>query len=126
MRDLFKAPVKRVDRGDHIKTEPFHTFVKHGNAHNPFNFFTFFMIINVIHENRHRLVYFLIDNEPLSDCALYAIQLPNQLNVVQVDFNEHIIFSYMRSVTQYDMMSFVLRQPHSKDAFSIFVNQGQS
>lgn len=120
---LFKASVKRVHRGDHIKAEPFHTFVKHCNPNDSFDFLAFFMIVDIVKKKRHRLIYFLINNDSLSDCALNALQLPDQLYVMQVDFNEHIIFSYMRSVAKHDMMSFVLRQPDSKNAFLIVVNQ---
>lgn len=81
------------------------------------------MIVDIVKKKRHRLIYFLINNDSLSDCALNALQLPDQLYVMQVDFNEHIIFSYMRSVAKHDMMSFVLRQPDSKNAFLIVVNQ---
>lgn len=125
MSNLFKASVKRIGGSDHIEAEPFHSFVKHCNSNDSFDFLAFFMIIDVIQKCRHRLIYFLIDNDPLSDCAFNALQLPYQLNIVQMDFNEHIIFSYMCSVAQHDMMPFVLRQPDSKDAFTIFVNQGQ-
>ena len=123
MGHFFKAPVKRVHRGDHIKAEPFHTFVKHCNPNDSFYFLDFFMIFNIVKKKRHRLIYFLINNDSFSDRALNALQFTYQLYIVQMNFNEHVIFFNMRSIAQHDMMSFILRQPDSKNAFLIVVNQ---